>query len=190
MTRTVLIVDDEPNMRWVLGRTLEQAGYTVQSASNGDEATTVLAHEPIDLVLLDLKLKGEDGLHVLRRLRQRRPELVVIILTAYGTVPTAVEAMQLGAADFLRKPFDVEEVVFKIARAGATGDAAGAGTPDCDAATCTGLCGVDWLGCDLAAYCWPGAAGCRDGSRRADQWRGWQWTHSAGARHSRRQCAS
>ena len=117
MTRSVLIIDDEPNMRWVLGRALEQAGYTVQSAATGDEGLSVLGRTPIDLVLLDLKLKGEDGLTVLRRLRERRPDLVVMLLTAYGTVATAVEAMQLGAADFLRKPFDVEEVTFKVARA-------------------------------------------------------------------------
>jgi DNA-binding response OmpR family regulator len=116
MTRTILIIDDEPNMRWVLGRALEQAGYVVHGATSGDEAANLLLREPIDLVLLDLKLKGEDGLTVLRRLRERRPELVVIILTAYGTVPTAVEAMQLGAADFLRKPFDVEAVIFKVTR--------------------------------------------------------------------------
>jgi DNA-binding NtrC family response regulator len=117
MTRTILIVDDEPNMRWVLGHALEQAGYVVHSAESGDDAAGLLARVPIDLVLLDLKLRGEDGLTILRRLRERQPDLVVLILTAYGTVPTAVEAMQLGAADFLRKPFDVEEVVFKIARA-------------------------------------------------------------------------
>lgn len=117
MTRHVLIIDDEPNMRWVLSKALEQAGYTVSSASGGDEGLAVLGREPIELVLLDLKLKGEDGITVLRRLRERRPDLVVMMLTAYGTVPNAVEAMQLGAADFLRKPFDVEEVVFKIARA-------------------------------------------------------------------------
>jgi DNA-binding NtrC family response regulator len=116
MTRSVLIVDDESNMRWVLGRALEQAGYTVHGAGNGDEAAGLIFREPVDLVLLDLKLRGEDGLAVLRRLRERHPELVVIILTAYGTVPTAVEAMQLGAADFLRKPFDVEEVIIKVTR--------------------------------------------------------------------------
>jgi DNA-binding NtrC family response regulator len=117
MTRTILIIDDEPNMRWVLGRALEQAGYTIHGASGGEEAASLLLREAIDLVLLDLKLKGEDGLTLLRRLRERQPDLVVIMLTAYGTVPTAVEAMQLGAADFLRKPFDVEDVTFKIARA-------------------------------------------------------------------------
>jgi DNA-binding NtrC family response regulator len=117
MTRSVLIIDDEPNMRWVLGKALEQAGYTVHGAASGDEGLAALGRTPVDLVLLDLKLKGEDGLTVLRRLRERRPELVVMLLTAYGTVANAVEAMQLGAADFLRKPFDVEEVIFKVARA-------------------------------------------------------------------------
>ncbi len=116
-TRNVLIIDDEPNMRWILGKALEQAGYTVQVAESGDDGVAMLNQTPVDLVLLDLKLKGEDGLTVLRRLRERQPEVVVILLTAYGTVATAVEAMQLGAADFLRKPFDVEEITFKIARA-------------------------------------------------------------------------
>ena len=100
MTRSILIIDDEPNMRWVLGRALEQAGYTIHGADSGNEAASLLLRETIDLVLLDLKLTGEDGLTILRRLRERQPELVVIMLTAYGTVPTAVEAMQLGAADF------------------------------------------------------------------------------------------
>lgn len=117
MTRNVLIIDDEPNMRWVLGKALEQAGYTVSVAGSGDDGLTALARDPIELVLLDLKLKGEDGITVLRRLRERRPDIVVMMITAHGTVPNAVEAMQLGAADFLRKPFDVEEIVFKVARA-------------------------------------------------------------------------
>lgn len=117
MTRNVLVIDDETNMRWVLAKALEQAGYTAHAAAGGDEGLTILSRQPIELVLLDLKLRGEDGLTVLRRLRERRPDLVVMMLTAHGTVPNAVEAMQLGAADFLRKPFDVEEIVFKVARA-------------------------------------------------------------------------
>lgn len=117
MTRHVLIIDDEPNMRWILGKALEQAGYTVSLAGSGDEGLAALARNPIELVLLDVKLKGQDGIAVLQRLRERRPDIVVLMITAYGTVPNAVTAMQLGAADFLRKPFDVEEIVFKVARA-------------------------------------------------------------------------
>lgn len=117
MSERVLIVDDEANMRWVLGEALTTAGYDVAGAGNGQEALQQMSKGAIDLVILDLKLKGMDGLATLRHLRERWPEVVVIILTAYGTVTTAVEAMQLGAADYLRKPFDVEEVVFKLQRA-------------------------------------------------------------------------
>jgi DNA-binding NtrC family response regulator len=113
----VLVVDDEPNMRWVLQEALNKAGYTPHTVASGPEALTLLATTPIDLVILDLKLKGMDGLATLRALHQRWPEVVVIILTAYGTVATAVEALQGGAADYLRKPFDVEEILFKITRA-------------------------------------------------------------------------
>lgn len=117
MSARVLIVDDEGNMRWVLTEALTAAGYDVTSASSGPEALQQMAKSPVELVILDLKLKGMDGLATLRRLRERWPDVVVIILTAYGTVATAVEAMQLGAADYLRKPFDVEEVAFKLQRA-------------------------------------------------------------------------
>lgn len=116
MPEQALIVDDEPNMRWVLKEALEAAGYTVSTAGNGTEALALLAHVPIDLVLLDLKMKEMDGLSTLQRIRERYPDAVVIMLTAYGTVATAVEAMQGGAADFLRKPFDVQEIIFKVQR--------------------------------------------------------------------------
>ncbi len=113
----VLVVDDEPNMRWVLHEALTRAGHTPYVVGSGPEALVLLATTPIDLVILDLKLKGMDGLATLRALRQRWPDVVVIILTAYGTVATAVESLQSGAADYLRKPFDVEEILFKITRA-------------------------------------------------------------------------
>lgn len=113
----VLVVDDEPNMRWVLQEALTKAGHTPHTVGSGTEALALLATTPIDLAILDLKLKGMDGLATLRVLHQRWPEVVVIILTAYGTVATAVEALQSGAADYLRKPFDVEEILFKITRA-------------------------------------------------------------------------
>lgn len=117
MSVRVLVVDDEGNMRWVLTEALTAAGYDVASVPGGADALQHMAKTPAHLVILDLKLKGMDGLATLRRLRERWPDVVVIILTAYGTVATAVEAMQLGAADYLRKPFDVEEVTFKLQRA-------------------------------------------------------------------------
>jgi DNA-binding NtrC family response regulator len=117
MAERVLVVDDEANMRWVLQEALAQAGYEVATSAGGEEALQQMAQTPADLVILDLKLKGMDGLATLRRLHERWPQVVVIILTAYGTVATAVEAMHLGAADYLRKPFDVEEVRFKLQRA-------------------------------------------------------------------------
>ena len=88
----VLIVDDEPNMRWVLQEALERAGHHVAGAASGEEALGALASRPADLVILDLKLKGMDGLSTLRQIHARWPGVVVLILTAYGTVATAVEA--------------------------------------------------------------------------------------------------
>ncbi len=117
MAQTILVIDDDPNMRWVLKKALEKAGYTVETAEDGESGLFALVRHPIDLVVLDLKMPGVDGLGVLRQVQQRRSNLPVILLTAHPTVPTAVEAMRLGAADYLRKPFDVEDIRFKIARA-------------------------------------------------------------------------
>lgn len=113
----VLIVDDEPNMRWVLQEALTKAGYHTHTAAGGEEALALCADRLFDVVILDLKLKGMDGLATLRQLHARWPQTVVLILTAFGTVATAVEAIQSGAADYLRKPFDVEDVLFKLSRA-------------------------------------------------------------------------
>ena len=90
MTGHVLIVDDEANMRWILKEALAAVGYEVEVAAGGQEALSEMGRRPADLVLLDLKLKGVDGLTTLRRLMERWPHTVVIILTAYGTVTTAV----------------------------------------------------------------------------------------------------
>jgi DNA-binding NtrC family response regulator len=114
MARTVLVIDDEDNMRWVLSRALEKAGYDVITAGRGADGLRQFALNPVDLVLLDLKMPGMDGLAVLREIRQRSQTTPVLLLTAYATVPTAVEALQVGATDYLRKPFDLEAVLAKI----------------------------------------------------------------------------
>ena len=113
----VLVIDDEPNMRWVLQAALDKAGYHTHAAASGEEALALLAGTSIDVVILDVKLKGMDGLATLRQMHARWPRVVVLILTAFGTVATAVEALQSGASDYLRKPFDIEEILFKISRA-------------------------------------------------------------------------
>lgn len=114
MTRTVLVIDDEDNMRWVLERALKRASYEVLTASRGEQGLELFARHGVDLVLLDLKMPRMDGLAVLRELRRRSSDVPILLLTAYATVPTAVEAMQIGASDYLRKPFDLEAVLAKV----------------------------------------------------------------------------
>ncbi|KPL90399.1 sigma-54-dependent transcriptional regulator [Herpetosiphon geysericola] len=117
MSKRVLVIDDEANLRWVLSEALSDQGYEVAVAANANDGLAAMSHQPADVVILDLKLKGMDGLATLARLRERWPDVVVLMLTAYGTVASAVEAMQRGAADYLRKPFDLEEIGFKLQRA-------------------------------------------------------------------------
>ena len=109
-TRGVLIVDDEKNIRLTLRRALESLRLDTDSAVNGEEALAKLQERRFSVVLLDLKMPGMDGMEVLRRLRAARPEVKVIIITAHGTSESAVEAMKLGAADFIQKPFAPKEI--------------------------------------------------------------------------------
>jgi DNA-binding response OmpR family regulator len=102
----ILIVDDEPNVRLVFRTTLESAGYRVAEAEDGVMALEMLEAASPDLVLLDLRMPRVDGMEVLRRLRDSGNEVPVVIVTAHGSVPDAVEAMKLGAIDFLSKPLN------------------------------------------------------------------------------------
>ena len=107
---TVLVVDDEANMRRVLGALLKRRGYSVVDAADGEAALEVLAREKVNAVISDLKMPRMNGLELLEAARRRHARLPVILLTAYGTVGSAVEALKCGAFDFLTKPFDPEEV--------------------------------------------------------------------------------
>jgi DNA-binding NtrC family response regulator len=102
--KRILIVDDEPNVRLVFRTTLESTGYQLATAENGETALNELLHRPFDLVLLDLQMPGMDGMTVLQRLRDSDNNVPVVIVTAHGSVPNAVQAMKLGAIDFLCKP--------------------------------------------------------------------------------------
>ncbi len=114
---TVLIVDDEKNIRTHLASVVEGAGHRAVVATDGADALRVLDREAVDLVLSDIRMPGLDGLTLLRELRSRRPEALVVLMTAYATVAGAVEAMRAGAQDYLVKPFSVDEVEVVMARA-------------------------------------------------------------------------
>lgn len=108
--KPILIVDDEKNIRLTLSQALEILGVEIDTASNGNEALDRLKEKDFGLILLDLKMPGMDGMEVLRQVSDIRPDIRIIIITAYGTIESAVEAMKLGAADFIQKPFAAEEV--------------------------------------------------------------------------------
>ncbi|MBI2931734.1 MAG: sigma-54-dependent Fis family transcriptional regulator [Planctomycetes bacterium] len=113
----VLVVDDEKLIRWSLKERLTREGYAVTEAEDGRTATAALENGVPDLVLLDLRLPDTDGLSLLRAMQQRAPELPVILITAYSSVDTAVEAMKLGAYDYVAKPFNMDELAITVKRA-------------------------------------------------------------------------
>ncbi|GAB4275451.1 MAG: sigma-54 dependent transcriptional regulator [Coriobacteriia bacterium] len=117
MKKKVLIADDEKNMRWVLSEALEAEGYEVLHAADGKEALSVAQSEEPDVVILDHKMPSPDGMEVLRTLRSKDYTFPVIMLTAHGSVETAVEAMKAGATEYLTKPFDLDELKISIAKA-------------------------------------------------------------------------
>jgi DNA-binding NtrC family response regulator len=113
----ILIVDDEKLIRWSLKERMTREGHSVREAEDGKSAAAALDAELPDLILLDMKLPDTDGLTILRSVVERAPELPVIILTAYSTVDTAVEAMRLGAYDYISKPFEMDELAITVKRA-------------------------------------------------------------------------
>ena len=116
-TARILIVDDQRNMRTTTALVLRQAGYQVSEAESGEMALTQLLTEPVDVVLTDLKMDGMDGIAVLRGTLEISPTTQVIVMTGYGTVESAVEAMQKGAYDYLSKPFKESELLVRVERA-------------------------------------------------------------------------
>jgi two-component system nitrogen regulation response regulator NtrX len=113
----VLVVDDEPGIRAALKQLLEYEGYVVDLATSGNDALDRYVTERPNLVLLDVKMAGLDGLAVLKRLRDLDPSAIVVMISGHGTIATAVEATQLGAHDFLEKPLDTDRVLLTIRNA-------------------------------------------------------------------------
>lgn len=114
--RRVLVVDDEANMRRVLEIMLARRGFKTLAASDGLQALELLAETPVDLVVSDLRMPGINGIELLRRLREIGNEVPLIMITAHGTIESAVEAMRLGACDYLLRPFDIEALDLAMQR--------------------------------------------------------------------------
>ena len=117
MSRTILVCDDEELIRWSLSEHLKGVGYSVIEAEDGLDCLTKLERHAPDLLLTDLKMPRMGGLEVLRKLREQGSELPVVVMTAHGAVDTAVEATQLGARDYLSKPFDLREAQMAVDKA-------------------------------------------------------------------------
>ncbi len=123
--KQVLIVDDEPNLRKILAAQLSRDGYDVMTAEDGEQGLGFLREHHIDLVITDLKMPKVDGMTLLREALRESPDLPIVMITAHGTVDTAVEALKLGAFDYLTKPFDKDEVRQVVAKALKTRELAG-----------------------------------------------------------------
>jgi len=113
----ILVADDQRNMRTTLAMMLRGAGYEVEEAADGDAAFELVAQDSFDLVLTDLRMGARDGIDVLRHTREVSPLSEVIVMTAYGTIESAVEAMRVGAYDYIQKPFTEEELLVKVQKA-------------------------------------------------------------------------
>ncbi|NVL91247.1 MAG: sigma-54-dependent Fis family transcriptional regulator [Desulfobacterales bacterium] len=114
MSKNILVIDDEPNLRHMLTAVLEKAGYAVNSAANGSEALSLTKTKPFDVILCDLRMPGMDGLAFLKQAATQPLDAAIIMMSAYGTIDTAVEAMKLGAADYISKPFKTDEILLKL----------------------------------------------------------------------------
>jgi DNA-binding NtrC family response regulator len=113
---TILIIDDERSLLDLLTVVFKKEGYAVKAAQTAAEGFEVLAKEDVDLVVTDIKMPGADGMDILRYVRENLPDLPVILITAYGSIAQAVEALKAGALDYVVKPFDVEELKIIVGR--------------------------------------------------------------------------
>lgn len=111
---TVLLVDDEPDFLSVVTRRLERRDMRVHSAGSGEEALALLETHLVDAVVLDVKMPGMDGIETLKRIKAAHPDMEVIMLTGHADLEVAISGMALGAFDYLLKPADIDELMFKL----------------------------------------------------------------------------
>lgn len=117
MDPTVLIVDDEENIRSTLSLFLQERGFAVEAVESGEQAVAHLRECEADAMVLDLHLPGMDGIETLEQVRRLRPQLPVVMITAFGSIPSAVEAMRQGASDYVAKPFRNDDLLLRLERA-------------------------------------------------------------------------
>ncbi len=110
----VLVVDDEEDFLAILVKRLSKRGVTVFEAKSGSEALSLIGREPIDVVVLDVRMPGLDGIETLKAIKQIDPWIEVIMLTGHANVEVAVKGMELGAFDYLMKPMNIDDLLFKL----------------------------------------------------------------------------
>src|SRR5919108_481048 len=110
----ILIVDDEASIRLTLSALLQRNGYDVTSAENGEEAVALLERQMFDLLLVDLKMPGMDGMQVVAAARQRQPDIAIIVLTGHGSLDTAIEGLHQGVFDYLLKTTEPAQVIERV----------------------------------------------------------------------------
>lgn len=113
----ILVVDDEEYMGWVIQKAFSKSDYEVNVALRGKEGLKIIENDPVDLVLLDLRMPDIDGMEVLKQIKVIQPDLPVIIITAHGTIDTAIQSMKEGAFDYITKPFDIDELILLAQKA-------------------------------------------------------------------------
>ncbi len=113
---SILIVDDDLNLCTVLKEELEEVGYNSNFVNSGFEAMDFLKNNPVDLILLDLKMPAMDGFDVLKAIEQNQIKAKVIVLTAYADVKSAIDSAKMGATDFISKPYDFDELLITITK--------------------------------------------------------------------------
>ena len=116
-TKTLLIADDEPNIRRVLQAIFVKDGYDVQVAENGVKALEWASANPVSLLITDLIMPDMNGVELIQKVKQKQPDAVAIVITAYATIKTCVDAMRFGASDYITKPFDMDEIRAVVKRA-------------------------------------------------------------------------
>ncbi|MBC8439851.1 MAG: response regulator [Deltaproteobacteria bacterium] len=117
MSEKVLLVDDEKEFLEIMSERMQARGMVVTTAESADQALSIIGKESFDAIVMDFQMPGMDGMEALKAIKNKKPELQIILLTGYATIEKTVEAMKIGATDFLEKPADLEALAKKIKEA-------------------------------------------------------------------------